>query len=99
MQSNRYSHGIALNCPHCGKRVIIRTSRLITEIYREAWGICPACGFNGKAHVAWDVEAAGSLMPNPKVTLPKMDFEHARADFLSEELRKRPQVDLFESSG
>lgn len=99
MQANRYSHGISLKCPHCGQRTIIRTSRQVVETYREAWAICPGCGFKGKAHVSWDAEATPSLMPNPKVQLPKLDYRDAVEQFTAEDLSGRPQMDMFANTG
>ncbi|MFV0662743.1 ogr/Delta-like zinc finger family protein [Denitromonas sp.] len=99
MQANRYAHGIALTCPHCDVRAIIRTSRKVVETYREAWAICPGCGFKGKAHVSWDCEASPSLMPNPKVSLPKLDYREAVEQFTAEELARRPQMDMFVNTG
>lgn len=99
IQANRYSHGIALTCPHCRQRAIIRTSRQVTETYRESWAICPSCGFKGKAHVAWDAEASPSLMPNRKVQLPRMDYLDAVDQFTAEELSRRPQMDMFANTG
>lgn len=97
--STRYPVGLSLTCPHCGTRAMVRTSRLLTEAFREAWGFCAHCGFSGKAHVAWDVEAAPSLMPNPKVRLPRMEYRDACEAFTAEELAGRDQLDMFASSG
>lgn len=99
LQANRYAHGIALSCPHCSQRAIIRTSRPVTETYREAWALCPGCGFKGKAHVAWDTEASPSLLPNPRVTLPRMEYRDAVDQFAAEHLAGRPQIDLFANTG
>lgn len=99
IQANRYSHGIRLACPHCKQPAIIRTSRQVVETYREAWAICPSCGFKGKAHVSWDAEASPSLMPNPKVSLPRMDYRDAVEQFAAEELARRPQMDMFANTG
>lgn len=99
LQANRYAHGISLKCPHCRMRAIIRTSRQVVETYREAWAICPGCGFKGKAHVSWDAEASPSLMPNPKVSLPRLDYRDAVEQFASDELATRPQLDMFANTG
>jgi len=92
-------HGLALTCPHCGKRAYIRTSRSITETYREAWAICTGCGFTGKAHAAWDVEVSPSLLPNPRVTLPRLDRQEAIDAFVAAELSTRDQLDMFANTG
>lgn len=97
--SPRYPVGLSLTCPHCTNRALVRTSRLVSESFREAWGFCPTCGFSGKAHVAWDIEAAPSLMPNPKVRLPRMEYRDACEAFTAEELAGRNQMDMFASSG
>lgn len=99
VQANRYSHGIAVSCPHCSARCIIRTSRKVTETYREAWAICPGCGFKGKAHVAWDAEASPSLLPDPRVSLPRIPYNDAVDQFATEELRRRDQRDMFADTG
>ncbi len=91
--------GVALICPHCGKRAHVRTSRRVSETYREGWAICTGCGFTGKAHVAWDAEATPSLMPNPKVKLPRMDYREAVEQFTANELANRPQLDMFANTG
>lgn len=95
----RYPVGLSLSCPHCGNRALVRTSRLISESFREAWGFCATCGFSGKAHVAWDIEAAPSLMPNPKVRLPRMEYRDAVEAFSSAELSTRQQLDIFANTG
>lgn len=92
-------HGMVLTCPHCRKRAYIRTSRPVTETYREAWAICTGCGFTGKAHVAWDAEASPSLQPNPRVSLPRMAYRDAVDSFLSAELATREQLDMFANTG
>ena len=38
--AKRLPLGVALMCPHCGTRAHIRTSRQVTETYREGWAIC-----------------------------------------------------------
>jgi len=80
--SRTSARGFALTCPHCGERALIRSSRLVTETYREGWAICAHCGFSGKAHVAWDAEANPSLAPNPQVQLPRMQAAALAADSL-----------------
>lgn len=92
-------HGLALSCPHCGKRCYIRTSRSVTETYREAWAICTGCGFKGKAHAAWDFEVSPSLLPNPRVALPRMDYRDAVDAFVTAHLAERDQLDMFANTG
>ena len=96
-----YPRGIALQCPHCARRVVIRTSRQVSETFREAWAICDGCGFKGKAHVAWDAEASPSLLPNPKVHLPAIAYQDAVAQFATEEIAASgaPQMDIFANTG
>lgn len=91
--------GVAVVCPHCKQRALVRTSRQITETFRELWGICTNCGFKGKGHVAWDMEATPSLLPNPKVHLPRMDYDQAVEEFVAEDLADKPQTDMFAPSG
>lgn len=99
LRANRYSHGMALMCPHCSTRCIIRTSRAISETYREAWAICAGCGFKGKAHTAWDAEASPSLRPSPSVRLPRLEYQEAVEQFAAEELAESDQTDLFLNTG
>lgn len=97
--ATRYPVGLTLTCPHCGNRALVRTSRLVSESFREAWGVCPTCTFSGKAHVAWDIEAAPSLMPNPKVRLPRMEYRDAVDDLAAADIAGRPQMDMFANTG
>jgi len=91
--------GVAASCPHCGTRAHIRTSRLLTETYREGWAICTNCGFKGKIHVAWDAEVTPSLQPNPRVALPKLAYRDAVEQFFTDSQAGKAQLDLFVSSG
>ncbi|WP_068634927.1 ogr/Delta-like zinc finger family protein [Thauera butanivorans] len=91
--------GVALTCPHCGSRAHIRTSKLVTEIYRDAWALCTCCGFKGRAHVAWDAEVNPSLMPNARVSLPRIEYREAIEQFFADTQDGKPQQDLFLSSG
>ena len=91
--------GVAGICPHCGNRALVRTSRQVSESFRELWGFCEHCGFRGKGHVAWDLEASPSLLPNPKVKLPRMNYDAAVEEFVAEELAGKPQTDMFTNSG
>lgn len=88
-------HGLALTCPHCNKRAYIRTSRPLSETYREAWAICTGCGFKGKAHAAWDVEVSPSLLPNPRVQLPVLEIDEAVQQFVQLEKGQQQQLDIF----
>jgi len=91
--------GITLSCPYCGKRAGIRTSRQVTEIYRECWAMCDNCAFVGKAHVAWDAEVNPSMLPNPTVDLPRVPTSEGVAAFVDEEIARQDQKDLFANSG
>lgn len=93
------ARGVAVTCPHCGERCYVRTSRRLSESFRELWATCVGCGFKGKAHVAWDVEVAPSLLPNPKVHLPRLDYETAVEQFVAEDLADKPKTDMFAPSG
>lgn len=94
---------LGVACPHCGHRVSVRTSRQVTEIFRELWGICTHCGFTGKAHIAWDVEAAPSLTPNPRVQLPGMNHREATETFAADDRAgtspDQEPIDMFPSTG
>lgn len=97
-ETRRLPLGVAVTCPHCGTRAHIRTSRQVTETYREGWAICTGCGFKGKIHTAWDAEVNPSMLPNPKVSLPKIDYRDAVEQFLADNLAGKPQLDMFSNS-
>jgi hypothetical protein len=91
--------GMVVTCPHCKSPTFIRSSRLVTEIYREAWCGCALCGFKGMVHLGWDKQVFPSLMPNPNVRLPLMSYDDAVERFAADELFRRDQMDLFVASG
>lgn len=91
--------GMTLLCPHCKTPAFIRSSRMVTDTYREAWGGCVLCGFKGTAHTSWDYQVLPSLMPNPSIQLPQLNYAEAVERFTADEIAKRDQLDLFVSSG
>lgn len=93
------ARGMVAMCPHCHTPTYIRNSRLITDVYREAWAGCVKCGFKGKCHLAWDLEILPSLMPNPTVRLLRLPYDEAVEQFTAAELATRDQLDLFVASG
>ncbi|MDR1853462.1 MAG: ogr/Delta-like zinc finger family protein [Azoarcus sp.] len=61
-----------INCPHCGQRAKIRTSRDITPLTREAYLQCenPECFHSWKVIVSATATIQPSLHPNPDVFVP-----------------------------
>lgn len=61
-----------LTCPHCGGVAVIRTSRAISEITREASLQCEdvECAHTWVAIVSAVRTIAPSMRPNPKVFIP-----------------------------
>ena len=95
----RKTLGCAVNCPHCGTRMLIRTTRLVIETYREGWGICVACSFMGKFSLSFIAEGAPSVSPNPRITLPRMPTHQATTDVAASLAAEADQMDLFARSG
>ena len=61
-----------VQCPHCSKPAVIRTSKEITEITREAKAQCTnvECAHTWVFHVSAVRTIAPSMTPNPKVFIP-----------------------------
>lgn len=97
--ATRKTHGSAVLCPHCGTRMLIRTSRQVIETYREGWGICGACSFMGKFCLSFLAEGTPSVAPNPRVTLPRMPTHQATTDLAASLAAEADQMDLFARSG
>ncbi len=95
----RKTHGSTLLCPHCGTRMLIRTSRQMNEIYREGWGICCSCSFMGKFNIYFLAEGAPSVSPNPRVSLPRIPTHQATTDLAASLAADSDQMDLFLRSG
>lgn len=96
--TSRKTLGSAVLCPHCGSRSMIRTSRQITEIYREGYSICLDCSFMSKYAVQIIGEAAPSCSPNPRVNLPKIP-RHQAVSELGASLEDSDQLALFDRPG
>lgn len=95
----RKTHGSAVLCPHCGTRMLIRTSRQVTETYREGWGICGACSFMGKFTTHFIAEGTPSVSPSPRVALPRVPTHQATTELAASLAAEADQMDLFARSG
>lgn len=95
----RRTLGSALLCPHCGTRSLIRTSRQITETFREGYSICTKCAFMGKYVTHYIAECVPSVSPNPRVSLPALPRHQAVNDIAASEAAEADQMDLFFRSG
>ncbi len=61
-----------LTCPHCDSLAVIRTSKGMSEITREASAQCTnvECAHTWIAQISAVRTIAPSMMPNPKVYIP-----------------------------
>ena len=59
-------------CPHCGEKVIIRSSQVESPLLKTLYGQCTnlGCGWTGKAHLEWAFTMSPSAVPNPDIDLP-----------------------------
>ncbi|MDY7792183.1 ogr/Delta-like zinc finger family protein [Burkholderia ubonensis] len=79
-----------LKCHHCGSRAVIRTSRTLSALVREAYCQCTnvECATTYKIHVATVHTIAPSLNPNPRVYVPV-----GKVDRLPTDSRQLPLID------
>ncbi|HEM8998933.1 TPA: ogr/Delta-like zinc finger family protein [Burkholderia cenocepacia] len=79
-----------LKCHHCGSRAVIRTSRTLSALVREAYCQCTnvECATTYKIHVATVHTIAPSLNPNPHVFVPI-----GKVDRLPNDSRQLPLLD------
>lgn len=68
--------GVQVNCPCCGDKCRVRTSKQITPSYREVLLVCCnlRCGWRGSGHVACDSTITPSLTGTP-LSKPPMPSE------------------------
>ncbi|AJG19107.1 ogr/Delta-like zinc finger family protein [Cupriavidus basilensis] len=61
-----------MDCPHCGTRMHIRTSRPVSLLSRELYVQCPnvECAYTCKMLLSPVHTIAPSIRPNPKAYLP-----------------------------
>lgn len=59
-------------CPHCGERLMTRTSRQPSPVLYEAYAQCTneACGWGGKLYVEFAKTFSLSRTPSPTVSIP-----------------------------
>lgn len=64
--------GMRSPCPHCKHPARIRTSKQISDVYRELWLECtnPQCGWRGKGGLGIIHTLSPSATPNPEVSIP-----------------------------
>ncbi|MBF7687727.1 ogr/Delta-like zinc finger family protein [Acinetobacter rathckeae] len=62
---NRFS------CPHCDHKLVLRTSKLESPLFRVVYFQCTniKCGFSARAEFAITHQVAPSAIPNPLVSL------------------------------
>lgn len=77
-----------LRCPHCRFAGERRTSRAVSDTFREIYYSCPnpLCGHSWKASLAYDYGLSPSAIPDPKVDLPMRPME--RADVIDDARRR-----------
>lgn len=72
-----------INCPHCGEKARIRTSKEMSLLSREVYFVCtndPAiCGHAWKALLSAVCTTATSRSPNPNVYIPLSEKTHPAA--------------------
>jgi hypothetical protein len=72
MSTSYRGHRLAIDCPHCGERARVRSSRKLTSLVRAASLQCSnvECGhtFGAQFHITHTI--APSHLPNPDVVLP-----------------------------
>jgi hypothetical protein len=71
-----------LTCHHCGSRAVIRTSRSLSTLVREAYCQCTnvGCATTYKIQIDTVYTIAPSLRPNPAVYLPLGKVERLPQD-------------------
>lgn len=74
-----FSRSGDLACPHCKQPGIRRSSREVTDTFREIFYICrnPACGHTWKASLTYDYGLSPSAIPDPNVSLPLRPYERS----------------------
>ncbi len=70
-----------INCPHCGERLKVRTSRDASSIVRELYLQCEnvQCAFTCKAHLALVNTIAPSMVQKKGVYIPMSRVAEKRA--------------------
>lgn len=70
-----------LRCPHCKSTALRRSSRAVTDTFRELFYICRnvACGHTWKASLTYDYGLSPSAIPDPNVTLPLRVMDRSTA--------------------
>lgn len=72
MNTSYRGHRLSIDCPHCGERARVRSSRKLTTLVRAASLQCSniECGhtFGAQFHITHTI--APSHTPNPDVVLP-----------------------------
>lgn len=88
-----------LVCPHCHKRLRIRTSEGVHIFLRIAYIQCTneACSWSVRAEFQMTHEMAPSGMPNPTVQLPPATMAHRREAMRSVDDTQLDLVDQLES--
>lgn len=61
-----------MECPHCGTKAANRTSKTVTETYRELYYQCadPECGHSWKASLSFLYTISPSARPKDDLKLP-----------------------------
>ena len=73
MKGYRSNRGLMMECPHCGEKAANRTSKTVTNTYRELYYVCfnEACGHTWKASLSFLYTVSPSAMPKPGLQLAR----------------------------
>ncbi|WP_255315229.1 ogr/Delta-like zinc finger family protein [Pandoraea pnomenusa] len=88
----------AFKCPHCGKPMQVRTSRMLSLMMKEIYFQCvnvPDCCFTSKGFLELAVTLTPSQNPNPLVYLPVgktkiLPQDHRQMDLLADSNAAQP---------
>lgn len=76
---------LGMNCPHCGSRAQVRTSKEVSRTMREVYFQCVnlACGHTWAASLEANRTISPSAVPSPEVDLPIVERGFAETLFQS----------------
>lgn len=71
MKGSRSPRGVMMTCPHCDSHATSRTSKTVTDLYRELYYICTnvECGHTWKASLSFLHTISASACPKPGLEL------------------------------
>ena len=67
---NTLSRAPSMPCPHCGEKLIVRTSHQVAPTVRDMQVDCGGCGFSCVAQLSLTLVRRAPDVANPEIRLP-----------------------------